>query len=142
MSWVVVGMLAVANPWYTAPMGHENQSSQAILYDLAEAGVDPDLVPTYRLEEGDYIRIINQLANLLIGAAVMLRRSDRHELSRALADVGTTILANYDPDVAECLQQTVIPGPHPLEADDPEQKPFGPLPSADRSLQERNASPP
>jgi hypothetical protein len=67
--------------------------------------VVPDLTPMYDLEEGEYIRIINELANLLIQHLRSLQGHDNAAAAGHLAQQAARILANYDPDVAEVVEE-------------------------------------
>ena len=66
--------------------------------------VAPDLTPMYDLEEEEYTRIINELANLLIQHLRILQEHNNALAASHLAQQAARILANYDPDVAEVVE--------------------------------------
>ena len=77
------------------------------------AGVEPDFEPLYELEEGDYIRIINNLSNLVIGEVQRLQELGDPDGARSIAEKASLILTDYDPDVAELVHWASTSGRDP-----------------------------
>lgn len=72
-----------------------------------------DLAPLYDLKPEDYNRIVNELANLLVMASHLLQETDNEALAQALVHSATEILCDYDPDVVEFLQHSLMWAFHP-----------------------------
>lgn len=92
-------------------MGVEAQSYPLSPPDVLGSVIDPDLEPMYKLEEREYIRIINRLSNLILVSVQMLQTTGVVEPARMIAKRASHILADYDPDVAEVVRSVVAPSP-------------------------------
>lgn len=74
-----------------------------------------DLAPLYDLKPADYNRIVNELTNLLAVASHLLPETGNEALAQALIHSATGILCDYDPDVVEFLQQSLMRGEQPAD---------------------------
>ena len=71
--------------------------------------IDPDLEPLFVLQPKDYERIINRMANLIIGVMLYLQEVRREDAAKSLGRSAARLLADYDDDVAELVQFATSP---------------------------------
>ena len=74
-----------------------------------------DLIPLYDLTPADYNRIVNELTNLLAVASHLLQETGNEALAQALINSATEILCDYDPDVVEFLQHSLMQVSQPAD---------------------------
>ena len=74
-----------------------------------------DLAPLYDLAPADYNRIVNELANLLAVTSHLLQETGNEALAQALVHSATEILCDYDPDVVEFLQHSLMQVSQPAD---------------------------
>ena len=74
-----------------------------------------DLSPLYDLTPADYNRIVNELTNLLAAVSHLLQETGNETLAQALVHSATEILCDYDPDVVEFLQHSLMQVSQPAD---------------------------
>ncbi len=74
-----------------------------------------DLAPLYDLKPEDYNRIVNELTNLLAAVSHLLQETGNETLAQALVHSATEILCDYDPDVVEFLQYSLMQVSQPAD---------------------------
>jgi hypothetical protein len=74
-----------------------------------------DLAPLYNLKPADYNQIVNELTNLLAVASHLLQVAGNEALAQALVHSATEILCDYDPDVVEFLQHSLMQVSQPAD---------------------------
>ncbi len=74
-----------------------------------------DLAPLYELETTDDNRIVNELTNLLAVTSHLLQETGNEALAEALVHSATEILCDYDPDVVEFLQHSLMQSLQPAD---------------------------
>lgn len=100
-------------------MSQESSRSTDVLAQYVADTVNPALAPLYELTEVDQSRIINRLANLLIGTVVFLRDTGQPQAAASIARRASDILADYDPDVADLVRRRGFTQPPQGLPDDP-----------------------
>lgn len=73
---------------------------------------DADFQPMYALNEAQYQRTINQLANLVIDTIKQLHQRDTLDLAHQITEHASNILCLYDDDVVDYIQRTAWRAEH------------------------------
>ena len=66
--------------------------------------IAPDFEPIYQLDTEDFTRIINNFATLVLESLALMQGIDARKAAELIAQKASSILADYDPDIADLVQ--------------------------------------